>query len=40
MSLEMKIYMSSVAQRIFSEARRQGYHLEKKEGEIHFLSLD
>lgn len=37
MSLEMKLYMSAVAQRIFSEARRQGYRLEEKEDGIHFL---
>jgi hypothetical protein len=36
MSLEMGLYMSTVAQRIFSEARRQGYSVEEKDGKIHF----
>lgn len=39
MSLEMGLYVSSVAQRIFSEARRRGYRIEEKEGEIHFLPM-
>jgi hypothetical protein len=37
MSLEMMIYVSAVAQRVFSEARRLGYRLEEKKGEISFL---
>ncbi len=37
LSLEMTLYISDVAQRIFSEARRRGFDLEEKEGKIHFL---
>ena len=36
MSLEMLLYVSAVAQRIFVEARRQGYSIEEKEGKIVF----
>ncbi len=35
-SLEMVLFASSMAQRIFSEARRQGYTIEEKEVEIVF----